>query len=89
MLDESTLVSGIWVCVGWGTHTSLRLMGAVTLLGVWGAWGRNSLELDVLSPIIMVTVCFQCFEVVLFPNILLPLPYTLKPPGNSNISASK
>lgn len=72
-----------------GRHGSL---GAITLLGLWGSWDinqRDILEIDAVSPIIVVTTCVQFFEVVLFPNILLPLPYTLKPPVNSNISASR
>ena len=74
---------------GLGDTHNPRTDGGCDLAWRVGSMGRHSLELDALSPIIMVTICFQCFEVVLFPNILLPLPYTLKPPRNSDISASK
>lgn len=78
------------MCVGWGTHISLGLMRAVTLLGVWEPGNRNSLELGNSEPHNYGYIMLQCFEVVLFPNILCHFPYTLKPPGGiPDVSASK
>lgn len=63
--------------------------GGHSFAGFMGIMGHKPDETDAVSLVIVVTICVQFLEVVLFPNILFPLPYTSKPPGNSNISASR